>query len=136
MFQSAYIEEEIDRLAINSKHQMGSTLNVNAHPNVAATSGNTSPGQSVATNQPTNSFQQVNIPNPSSLLPNIESSSNKLCALLAIALESNIRLWLVNDESSTVLIGNFCLNSPVDNLFFIGSQLVATSSIGKIGKYT
>ena len=133
MFQSSYIEEEIDRLAINSKHQMGSSSNVNAHPNVPTTSGQISPNQSVSTSQPLNSAQQVNIPNPSALLPNVEPSSAKLCALLAIALESSIRLWLVNDESSTILIGNFCLNSPVDNLFFIGSQLVATSSSGKIG---
>lgn len=47
--------------------------------------------------------------------------------------DSAIRLWLVHDENNTVLIGNFSLNSCVDNLFFIGSQLVATSSIGKIG---
>ena len=34
MFQSSYIEEEIDRLALNSKHQMTSAANPNSNPNV------------------------------------------------------------------------------------------------------
>lgn len=132
MFQSAYIEEEIDRLAINSKHQMTSVSASPGHLNSPTTATNNSPNQNNQANQASN-LTQVNIPNPNSLIPNVESPNSKLCALLAIALDTMVKLWLVNDESSTVLIGNFCLNAPCDNLFFIGSQLVATSSIGKIG---
>ena len=128
MFQSLYIEEEIDRLALSSKHQMTSVSNQNNN------NSNSTPAN-------------LNNLNSSNLSHNLSSSlaasmsaqtqqpieNSKLCALLAIAIESVIRLWLVNDENNTVLIGNFSLNSCVDNLFFIGSQLVATSSIGKIG---
>ena len=113
MFQSSFIEEEIDRLAINSKHPLGSISTINAsNLNSSNISQNT----------------------PSSLISNPSHvDSSKLCALLAIALDVNIKLWLVSDENSTVLIGNFCLNSVVDNLFFIGSQLVAIGAVGKIG---
>ena len=116
MFQSAFIEEEIDRLAINSKHPLGPISTINA--------SNTS-------NLNTSNISQNT---PSSLISNpTHVDSSKLCALLAIALDANIKLWLVSDESSTILIGNFCLNSVVDNLFFIGSQLVAVGAVGKIG---
>lgn len=129
MFQSQYIDEEIDRLAINSKHQMSSlsTTNVQATTNAPATS--TQPTAS----QVPNLTSQINIPNPNSFIPNLDNANSKLCCLLSIALDTFIRLWLVQDENTTTLIGNFCLNSPVDYLFFIGSQLVAASSIGKIG---
>ena len=122
MFQSLYIEDEIDRVAINSKHQLTTVSNQNT------TSVNNQANPSQVPN-----LSQINMPNPSSFNPSIENSNSKLCALLAIAYEANIRLWLVNGENNTVLIGNFCLNATVDNLFFIGSQLVATSSVGKIG---
>ncbi len=137
MFQSPYIEEDIDRLAINSKHQItsiNSSLNPNStNTNSSSQSSNTSMSANSAQPTSSNITGQITIPNPNSLIPNLENPNSKLCTLLAIALDTLIRLWLVHDENTTILIGNFCLNSPVDNLFFIGSQLVATSSIGKIG---
>jgi hypothetical protein len=66
-----------------------------------------------------------------SIIPDI----TKPCAFLAIAFDSLIKLWLVNDENNTNLLGNFSLNSVVDHLFFVDSQLVATSNIGKIGAW-
>ena len=122
MFTSSYIDEEIDRLAIYSKHQLVSSSIPN--PNTGNNQGGT--GSNANTTNPTPGF------NPHvSNQPAVESS--KLCALLAIALDSLIRLWLVVDETSTLLVGNFSLQASVENLFFIGSQLVATSSVGKIG---
>ena len=153
MFQSPYIEEEIDRIAINSKHQSipvnnsnnnsnnnlpinvnwtsnQNAVNMNVGSVINQVSGasinvNSSPTSSTVQNNPT-----LNI-NTSPAGPSIENA--KLCAVLAVAFESNIRLWLVNDEINTYLINTFSLGASVDHLFFIGSQLVATKCTGKIG---
>jgi hypothetical protein len=146
MFQSNYIEEEIERIAINSKHQSVSTAtspNINSTNIISTTNAAQSPISSNS-NTSTNSSTSSNIGSPimsplnistltSSQNTQLTIENSKLCALLAISIKSSIRLWLVVDENITHLIGNFCLNANVDNLFFIGSQLVATSTIGKIG---
>jgi hypothetical protein len=146
MFQSTYIEEEIERIAINSKHQPVSTANspninsiniisiVNSVQSPVSTNSNTSTNSSTSSNIGTPIMSPLNISTLTSSQNNQQAIENsKLCALLAISIKSSIRLWLVVDENTTHLIGIFCLNTNVDNLFFIGSQLVATSSIGKIG---
>ncbi|XP_068088981.1 BTB/POZ domain-containing protein KCTD3 [Hyperolius riggenbachi] len=53
--------------------------------------------------------------------------------MVAIASESSIILWSIQDGSSGSEIGVFNLGVPVDALFFIGNQLVATSHTGKVG---
>ncbi|XP_040286365.1 BTB/POZ domain-containing protein KCTD3 isoform X2 [Bufo bufo] len=53
--------------------------------------------------------------------------------MVAIASESSIILWSIQDGSSGNEIGVFNLGVPVDALFFIGNQLVATSHTGKVG---
>ncbi|KAJ1365462.1 hypothetical protein KIN20_025771 [Parelaphostrongylus tenuis] len=54
--------------------------------------------------------------------------------MVAVALENNnILLWALEDDDSTVKIGTFSLSVNVDNLFFIGSQMVALSRTGKVG---
>ena len=165
MFQSTFIEEEIDRIAINSKHQLTAnsattshlnnlfnSANVNTQPassnsNSNVTSPNSSSASTLNSNISSASSGSSSGSNLSNMANNpalhalhtgqgqqpIEGSNTKLCALLAIAFENSVRLWLVYDENSTHLIGNFCLNAPIESLFFIGSQLVTTSSVGKIG---
>ncbi|XP_032376373.1 BTB/POZ domain-containing protein KCTD3 isoform X1 [Etheostoma spectabile] len=53
--------------------------------------------------------------------------------MVAAASESNIILWSIQDGGSGNEIGVFSLGVPVDDLFFIGNQLVATSHTGKVG---
>ncbi|XP_078212710.1 BTB/POZ domain-containing protein KCTD3 isoform X9 [Callithrix jacchus] len=53
--------------------------------------------------------------------------------MVAVASESSIILWSVQDGGSGSEIGVFSLGVPVDALFFIGNQLVATSHTGKVG---
>ncbi|XP_041847823.1 BTB/POZ domain-containing protein KCTD3 [Melanotaenia boesemani] len=53
--------------------------------------------------------------------------------MVAAASESRIILWSIQDGGSGSQIGVFSLGVPVDDLFFIGSQLVATSHTGKVG---
>ncbi|XP_042341912.1 BTB/POZ domain-containing protein KCTD3 [Plectropomus leopardus] len=53
--------------------------------------------------------------------------------MVAAASESNIILWSIQDGGSGNEIGVFTLGVPVDDLFFIGNQLVATSHTGKVG---
>ncbi|XP_017274215.1 BTB/POZ domain-containing protein KCTD3 [Kryptolebias marmoratus] len=53
--------------------------------------------------------------------------------MVAAASESRIILWSIQDGGSGNEIGVFSLGVPVDDLFFIGSQLVATSHTGKVG---
>ncbi|XP_075906225.1 BTB/POZ domain-containing protein KCTD3 isoform X2 [Nelusetta ayraudi] len=53
--------------------------------------------------------------------------------MVAAASESNIILWNIQDGGSGNEIGVFSLGVPVDDLFFIGNQLVATSHTGKVG---
>ncbi|KAE9411932.1 hypothetical protein Angca_007974, partial [Angiostrongylus cantonensis] len=53
--------------------------------------------------------------------------------MVAVALaNNNILLWALEDDS-TMKIGTFSLSVNVDNLFFIGSQMVALSRTGKVG---
>ncbi|XP_072023843.1 BTB/POZ domain-containing protein KCTD3-like isoform X2 [Amphiura filiformis] len=52
--------------------------------------------------------------------------------MIAISYGSQIRLWSCHDEKSSE-VGTFDLGVRVDSLFFIGSQLVATSHTGKVG---
>ncbi|XP_077195385.1 BTB/POZ domain-containing protein KCTD3 [Paroedura picta] len=53
--------------------------------------------------------------------------------MVAVASESSIILWSIQDGGSGSEIGIFSLGVPVDALFFIGNQLVATSHTGKVG---
>uniref|UniRef100_A0A8C8CF62 Potassium channel tetramerisation-type BTB domain-containing protein n=1 Tax=Oncorhynchus tshawytscha TaxID=74940 RepID=A0A8C8CF62_ONCTS len=53
--------------------------------------------------------------------------------MVAAASNSNIILWSIQDGGSGNEIGVFSLGVPVDHLFFIGNQLVATSHTGKVG---
>nr|XP_046165642.1 LOW QUALITY PROTEIN: BTB/POZ domain-containing protein KCTD3-like [Oncorhynchus gorbuscha] len=52
--------------------------------------------------------------------------------MVAAASDSNIILWSIQDGGSGNEIGVFSLGVPVDHLFFIGNQLVATSHMGKV----
>uniref|UniRef100_A0A8C7XK03 BTB/POZ domain-containing protein KCTD3 n=1 Tax=Oryzias sinensis TaxID=183150 RepID=A0A8C7XK03_9TELE len=53
--------------------------------------------------------------------------------MVAAASDSRIILWSIQDGGSGNEIGIFSLGVPVDDLFFIGNQLVATSHTGKVG---
>lgn len=53
--------------------------------------------------------------------------------MLAISYGSQIRLWRVFDDGNKSDVGVFNLSVRVEYLFFIGNQLVALSSSGKIG---
>uniref|UniRef100_A0A8C5F033 BTB/POZ domain-containing protein KCTD3 n=1 Tax=Gouania willdenowi TaxID=441366 RepID=A0A8C5F033_GOUWI len=53
--------------------------------------------------------------------------------MVAASSESSIILWSIQDGGSGNEIGVFSLGVPVDDLFFIGNQLVATSHTGKVG---
>ncbi|XP_058813594.1 BTB/POZ domain-containing protein KCTD3 isoform X2 [Topomyia yanbarensis] len=59
-----------------------------------------------------------------------EQSHSKM---VAISYGSQIRLWGISEDGSKSDVGIFNLNVRVEYLFFIGSQLVALSSSGKIG---
>lgn len=150
MFQSGFIDEEIERQALNSKHQStssgssSSTTSPNLHSSniIGAGMSSSSSNQSTGGGGGSSNSSNISSPNSSPLIVSTMSSpqnsqltleNSKMCALLAIAVKSCIKLWLVIDDSTTHLIGNFSFNANVDNLFFIGSQLVATSSVGKIG---
>lgn len=56
-----------------------------------------------------------------------------LTKMVAIAGGQWIRLWRIGDGGERTDVGVFSLNVRVEFLFFIGSQLVALSSSGKIG---
>ena len=53
--------------------------------------------------------------------------------MVAISYGSQIRLWSIHEGGNKTDIGTFNLSVRVEYLFFIGSQLVALSSSGKIG---
>ncbi|KAJ6663618.1 hypothetical protein lerEdw1_009697 [Lerista edwardsae] len=53
--------------------------------------------------------------------------------MVAAASCSEILLWALQPEGSGTEIGVFHLGVPVEGLFFVGSQLIATSHTGKIG---
>jgi len=118
VFQTPYIDEEIERVVINSKHQ---TIQMAASSSSALTSqlGAGGSGSSPALGSV-------------GAAPSLESGS-KMCAVVAIAYEASIRLWMVVDECTAHQIGTFSLGACVDSLLFIGNQLVATRSSGKIG---
>uniref|UniRef100_A0A182IQ59 BTB/POZ domain-containing protein KCTD3 n=1 Tax=Anopheles atroparvus TaxID=41427 RepID=A0A182IQ59_ANOAO len=59
-----------------------------------------------------------------------EQSHSKM---VAISYGSQIRLWGISEDGSKTEVGTFNLHVRVEYLFFIGSQLVALSSSGKIG---
>ncbi|XP_074872718.1 SH3KBP1-binding protein 1 isoform X2 [Carettochelys insculpta] len=53
--------------------------------------------------------------------------------MVAVASCSEIILWALTADGSGSEIGVFHLGVPVEALFFVGSQLIATSHTGKIG---
>ncbi|KAM9326986.1 SH3KBP1-binding protein 1 [Gastrophryne carolinensis] len=53
--------------------------------------------------------------------------------MLAIASCSEIILWAISGDCTGSEIGVFSLGVPVEALFFVGNQLIATSHTGKIG---
>ena len=53
--------------------------------------------------------------------------------MLAVASGNNIRLMGFSEEGARTEVGNFSLQVTVDQLFFIGAQLVALSPSGRIG---
>lgn len=63
-----------------------------------------------------------------------ESTTNlRESKLLAIAVRTNVRLWNIVDANIHTIIGTFAFGGPIDNLFFINSQLVATGDERKVG---
>ncbi|CAF2079937.1 unnamed protein product [Rotaria magnacalcarata] len=63
-----------------------------------------------------------------------ESTSNiRESKLLGIAVRTNVRLWNIVDASIHTILGTFAFGGPIDNLFFINSQLVATGDEKKVG---
>lgn len=60
------------------------------------------------------------------------SSNDSISRMVAVCYGSEIKLWGIGEEKSEV-IGTFNLQIHVEYLFFIGNQLVALSSSGKIG---
>ncbi|XP_070805379.1 SH3KBP1-binding protein 1 isoform X5 [Pituophis catenifer annectens] len=53
--------------------------------------------------------------------------------MVAAASCSEILLWALQPDGNGSEIGVFCLGVPLEGLFFVGSQLIATSHTGKIG---
>jgi len=53
--------------------------------------------------------------------------------MVVIAAGSTVIMWGVKDEGTRTDIGKFTLPVPIEFLFFIGTQLVALSQMGKIG---
>lgn len=64
---------------------------------------------------------------------NLSSADQTPSKMIAISYGSQIRLWGINEGGQKTDVGTFNLNVRVEFLFFIGSQLVALSSSGKIG---
>ncbi|CAF0947600.1 unnamed protein product [Didymodactylos carnosus] len=61
-----------------------------------------------------------------------QQGETKESKLVAIAFKQSVRLWSITDETNTI-IGTFLFGGVVDNLFFIGSQLVACGGVRKVG---
>lgn len=58
-------------------------------------------------------------------------SSDKL---IALGLENeSVLLYVVFEDGTMMKKGNFSLGVPIDKLFFVGSQMVALSKLGKVG---
>lgn len=65
---------------------------------------------------------------------NLTSSNETPLRMVAISYGSEIRLWGIGEDGGkSDIIGTFNLQVRVEFLFFIGNQLVALSSSGKIG---
>ncbi|XP_055524642.1 BTB/POZ domain-containing protein KCTD3 [Wyeomyia smithii] len=86
IFVSPYVEQTIERIAINAKMSLATSAGEQSHSK-----------------------------------------------MVAISYGSQIRLWGISEDGSKSDVGIFNLNVRVEYLFFIGSQLVALSSSGKIG---
>lgn len=71
--------------------------------------------------------------------PVLSKTPEKICLntkghlMLAASFGNEIKLWNCKPQAQQVEIGTFDLKSPVNALFFIGPQLVAISSAGKVG---
>lgn len=61
------------------------------------------------------------------------AAEQTLSKMVAISYGNQVRLWGISDDGTKTDVGIFNLNVRVEYLFFIGSQLVALSSSGKIG---
>ncbi|XP_055617837.1 BTB/POZ domain-containing protein KCTD3 isoform X2 [Toxorhynchites rutilus septentrionalis] len=86
IFISPYVEQTIERIAINAKMSLATSAGEQSHSK-----------------------------------------------MVAISYGSQIRLWGISEDGSKCDVGTFNLHVRVEYLFFIGSQLVALSSSGKIG---
>lgn len=86
IFVSPYVEQSIERIAINAKMSLATSAGEQSHSK-----------------------------------------------MIAISYGSQIRLWGISEDGSKSDVGIFNLHVRVEYLFFIGSQLVALSSSGKIG---
>uniref|UniRef100_A0A8C1HW80 BTB/POZ domain-containing protein KCTD3 n=1 Tax=Cyprinus carpio carpio TaxID=630221 RepID=A0A8C1HW80_CYPCA len=53
--------------------------------------------------------------------------------MVAVASGTEIILWAICPDGNGSEIGVFSLNVPVEALFFVGNQLIATSHTGKVG---
>ncbi|XP_040903019.1 SH3KBP1-binding protein 1 [Toxotes jaculatrix] len=53
--------------------------------------------------------------------------------MVAVASATEIILWAICPDGNGNEIGVFSLNVPVEALFFVGNQLIATSHTGKVG---
>ncbi|KAM8905310.1 SH3KBP1-binding protein 1 [Spinachia spinachia] len=53
--------------------------------------------------------------------------------MVAVAAGTEIILWAICPDGNGNEIGVFSLNVPVEALFFVGNQLIATSHTGKVG---
>lgn len=63
----------------------------------------------------------------------INSAGDAPSRMIAISYGNEIKLWGIGDDGNSDVIGTFNLSIRVEFLFFIGNQLVALSSSGKIG---
>lgn len=64
---------------------------------------------------------------------NVGNQEQQPSKMIAISYDNQIRLWGISENGSKTDIGTFNLFVRVEYLFFINTQLVALSSIGKIG---
>ncbi|XP_066245472.1 BTB/POZ domain-containing protein KCTD3 isoform X1 [Euwallacea similis] len=64
---------------------------------------------------------------------NAKIGSSETSKMVAISYGSQVRLWGISDAGTRTNIGTFNLHVRVEYLFFIGSQLVALSPLGKLG---
>ncbi|XP_032870130.1 SH3KBP1-binding protein 1 [Amblyraja radiata] len=53
--------------------------------------------------------------------------------MVAVASCSEIILWAIHEGCSGSEIGTFTLGPPLEDLFFVGNQLIATSHTGRVG---